>query len=205
MIRNIVRFVVILTLICVASGGGVAITYALFKDPIAGREKNEKKQAIVEVTPEGATVDADKPLAGQPFAPDAVYAARDASGKVVAYAAAGEAQGYASMVRVMASVTPEDLSILRVAVVSQAETPGLGTQVAESKSTYTLWEKLFGPSEPDKTERQINQFLERFPGRKAEQLKDVQAITAATISSNATKRATEQAIERIRKAQENRP
>jgi hypothetical protein len=72
--------------------------------------------------------------------------------------------------------------------------------VAEQKSNFTLWEKLFGPSKAGKTEQLINPFLDQFPGKKPEQFSQVQAITAATITSNATKRAVEQALERIRDA-----
>jgi Na+-translocating ferredoxin:NAD+ oxidoreductase RnfG subunit len=82
-------------------------------------------------------------------------------------------------------------------VASQAETPGLGTRVAEERSTLTLWDKLFGGGD---TERLVNPFLDQFAGKKPEEFKEVHAITAATITSNATKKAAEQAVERIRKA-----
>ncbi len=196
MIRNILRFMIILGVLSVVSGGGVAVLYACFKAKIDDRERLEKKQGILAVCPEGTTVDPDHPLVGAPYAPDAVYAARDPSGKVVAYAASGAAGGYSSTIQVIVGLRADDFTVLHAVVVAQAETPGLGTQVAETKSNYTLWEKLFGPAAPGETERQFNPFLERFQGKKAEEIPDVQGITAATISSSAVKKAVEQAVER---------
>ena len=200
MIRNLAKFVIILGVACLVIGGGVAALYGLYRGDIERRDLAIKEQAIQDVCPEGASVDPEHPIAGVPMAADAVYAARDSAGRTVAYVAQGEAQGYSSLLKVMVGVRAEDLAVLRVVVLSQQETPGLGATVAEQKSNFTLWEKLFGPSKAGKTEQLINPFLDQFPGKKPEQFGQVQAITAATITSNATKRAVEQALERIRDA-----
>jgi Na+-translocating ferredoxin:NAD+ oxidoreductase RnfG subunit len=97
----------------------------------------------------------------------------------------------------MVSARPADLAVLRVVVVAQAETPGLGTTVAETRSTYTLWQKLFGSGE---AEQWVNAFLDQFRGKPLQEFPQIHSITAATITSNATKRAVEQALERIRDA-----
>ena len=200
MIRNLAKFVVILSVACLVIGGGVAALYGVFRGDIERRDLRIKEQAIQDVCPEGASVDPEHPIAGAPMAADAVYAARDSAGRTVAYVAQGEAQGYSSLLKVMVGVRAEDLAVLRVVVLSQQETPGLGATVAEQKSNFTLWEKLFGPSKAGKTEQLINPFLDQFLGKKPEQFGQVQAITAATITSNATKRAVEQAVQRIRDA-----
>jgi RnfABCDGE-type electron transport complex G subunit len=200
MIRNLAKFVVILSLACLVIGGGVAALYGLYRGDIERRDLRIKEQAIQDVCPEGASVDPQAPIAGAPLAADAVYAARDSAGRTVAYVAQGEAQGYSSLLKVMVGVKAKYFSVIRVVVLSQQETPGLGATVAEQKSNFTLWEKLFGPSKAEKTEQLINPFLDQFPGKKPEQFGQVQAITAATITSNATKRAVEQALERIRQA-----
>jgi len=200
MIRNLAKFVVILSVACLVIGGGVAALYGVFRGDIERRDLRIKEQAIQDVCPEGAAVDPQAPIAGAPMAADAVYAARDSAGRTVAYVAQGEAQGYSSLLKVMVGVRAEDLAVLRVVVLSQQETPGLGATVAEQKSNFTLWEKLFGPSKAGKTEQLINPFLDQFSGKKPEQFGQVQAITAATITSNATKRAVEQAVQQIREA-----
>jgi RnfABCDGE-type electron transport complex G subunit len=220
MIRNLIRFVVILSVACLVIGGGVAALYGVFKGDLAARDLQTQTAAIQAVCPPGAAADLDHPIAGRPpdpakgLDPEAVYVVRTYLGPVtvvdgraqpVAYVAAGEAHGYSSVVRVMVSARPADLAVLRVVVVAQAETPGLGATVAEQKSNFTLWEKLFGPSEAGKTEQLINPFLDQFSGKTPDRFGQVQAITAATITSNATKAAVRQAIDRIRTAVEKSP
>jgi len=205
MIRNLLKFAIILGLLSVASGGGVAVIYGCFKGRLDDRTRAEKKQGIQAVCPDGATVDPERPLVGEPYTLEAVYAAGDAEGRTVAYVASGAAGGYSSTVQVIVGVRAEDFAVLRVVVVSQAETPGLGTQVAETRSNFTLWEKLFGPSEAGKTECQFNGFLDRFQGKKAGEIPNVQGITAATISSNATKKAIAEAVERAVRAAKGNP
>lgn len=87
-------------------------------------------------------------------------------------------------------------------VVSHTETPGLGAHVAEHLSTYTLWQKLFGADEPEEF---ISPFLDRFKGKRQDEVAGIQAITAATITSSATKAAVGQALDRIRAARKETP
>ena len=197
MIRNLVKFVVILSVACLVIGGGVAALYGLYRGDIERRELRIKEQAIQDVCPEGASVDPEHPVAGVPMAADAVYAARDSAGGTVAYVAQGEAQGYSSVIKVMVGVRAEDFAVIRIVVLSQQETPGLGATVGETRSTYTLWQKLFGSGE---AEQWVNAFLDQFTGKQAQEFPQIHSITAATITSNATKRAVEQALERIRDA-----
>jgi len=199
MIRNIIRFILILGVVCAVMGGGVAVLYAVFRGDLARREDTAREEALLAACPAGATLDAASPVAGAPFAADAVYAARDASGRAIAYVAGGEASGYSSVVRLVVGVQAADRAIVRVVVVSQAETPGLGANVAEQKSNFTLWEKLFGPSQAGKTEQSLNPFLDQFRGKTVDRLGEVHAMTAATITSNAAKAAVEQAVARIQK------
>jgi Na+-translocating ferredoxin:NAD+ oxidoreductase RnfG subunit len=212
MIRNLIRFVVILSVACLVIGGGVAALYGVFKGDLAARDLQTQTAAIQAVCPPGAAADLDHPIAGRPpdpakgLDPEAVYVVRTYLGPVtvvdgraqpVAYVAAGEAHGYSSVVRVMVSARPADLAVLRVVVVAQAETPGLGTTVAETRSTYTLWQKLFGSGE---AEQWVNAFLDQFTGKQVQEFPQIHGVTAATITSDATKRAVEQALERIREA-----
>jgi len=199
MIRTALKFVVILALVCTLMGSGVAVLYGLWESKIAGRQAAARRAAIRAAVPEGAAVDADHPVAGRAGTESAVYAAKDPQGKTVVYVAAGAAQGYASTVRVMVGARPADkgLVIHTVIVTAQAETPGLGAQVAEHRSTYTLWQKLFGADEPERT---FNPFLHRFEGKTHDDLPGIQAITAATITSNAVKAAVDQALGRIHDA-----
>ncbi len=206
MAGNIVKFVVVLGVVSLAIGGGVAALYGLFADEIGRRDVVQTADRIRDVCPEGTTPDLEHPVTGRPLVPgedldqEAVFPAKDPGGETVAYVAMGAAQGYSSTVKVAVGVRADDLSIVRVAVLAQQETPGLGANVAEKTSNYTLWEKLFGPAEEGKTEQLVNPFLDQFRGNTERQVPDVQGITAATLTSNAVKNAVAQAIDRIRKA-----
>lgn len=199
MIANIFRFVIILGLCCLVMGGGVATLYAVFKGRLEARETAAQQEAITNVCPPGAAVDASAPLVGKPFAEDAVYVAKAADGKPAAYVAGGADPGYSSVVRVMVGATRDGdtLVIYKVAVLSQAETPGLGANIAETRSNYTLWMKLFGSTEPEQT---FTPFIGDFAGKRQDQVQEIQAITAATITSDAVKSAVDQALHRIRGA-----
>lgn len=92
MTRTLLKFVVILALICLLMGGGVAVLYGVWRDQIAERERAATRAAMLAVAPEGAEVDVEKPLAGGTGGPSAVYAARDPSGKTIGYVAGGGAR-----------------------------------------------------------------------------------------------------------------
>ncbi len=206
MTGDIVKFVLILGLVCLVIGGGVAALYGLFAEEIGHREVLQTADRIRTVCPEGTTPDLEHPIVGEPLVPgqpldeEAVFPVKDSGGTTVAYVAMGAAQGYSSTVKVAVGVRARDLSIVRVAVLAQQETPGLGANVAEKTSNYTLWEKLLGPAEEGKTEQLVNPFLDEFRGKAERQVPDIQGITAATLTSNAVKDATAEAIDRIRAA-----
>jgi len=56
MIRNLIKFIIILSLACLVIGGGVAALYGLYRGDIERRELAIKEQAIQDVCPEGAKV-----------------------------------------------------------------------------------------------------------------------------------------------------
>ena len=109
----------------------------------------------------------------------------------------------------MGTLPDDALSIRKVAVLAQQETPGLGTKIADSRSSWTLWEKIH-LARPAGDEELINDFMDQFSADKrnkkgrppltAAELDTVDAITAATITSNAVKNGVRDAVERIRAA-----
>ncbi len=86
------------------------------------------------------------------------YKAHDKDGKFIGVAFKASGKGYSSVIETVAGLTP-DGRITAIKISNQNETPGLGARVAESG------------------------FTKQFANKK--DLKDVQAITGATISSKA--------------------
>ena len=198
--KQAIRFVVILGSICLIMGSGVAIIYAGFRDEIARKERLQFESLLLQVLPTGEGFSAPEPL---PKAGD-VFVVKDSAGKPAAYAAEGAAQGYSSKVRVLVGAgADQQLTIRKVVVISQQETPGLGANISETRSKWTLWQKIgheLGLSGEGQIEQRYNKFLDQFEGKTIKQLDEVDAITAATITSDAVKAAVRLAVERIRQA-----
>jgi RnfABCDGE-type electron transport complex G subunit len=201
MTRSLLKFAVILVLVAAAAGGGTAGLVAIFGNDPANRETAAARDAIIAVAPDGGVVDTARPITGTSMAADAVYEVRGADGRPVAWVAEGEEKGYSGLIRLLVSARrrEERLEVLRVVILAQAETPGLGAQAALEQQKRTLWQKLAGSGGKDAT---LRPFLDRFAGTTQENVEDVQAITAATITSDAVKSAVDQALGRIRKALE---
>ncbi|MBN2584423.1 MAG: FMN-binding protein [Planctomycetes bacterium] len=194
--KQAVRFVIILGIICLVMGSGVALIYAKFKDTIAARDEEQRAALRLQVLPGGEGFSKPEPLPG---ASD-VYVVKADDGRPAAYAAEGAAQGYSSTVQVMVGVAAdEQLTVRKVVVLYQQETPGLGANISEAKSTYNLWQKI-GVQSSAEAEKTYNEFMDQFDAKSVGQLDQVDAMTAATITSNAVKTAVRRAVERVRQA-----
>lgn len=133
----------ILTIVSLLAAIGVSSTFLLTKGTIKKKELAVRTEALYTVLPglEGSPVEIT-PLNSADH--DRVYKSMDKSGQIVGYAASGEAQGYSSKIKVMVGVDPEFEKILGIKILSQNETPGLGTKMTEVESTTTLWSLIYG-------------------------------------------------------------
>lgn len=209
--RRALHYAAILGVICVIVGFGVGYSYERMRARIDRKTIEVTLQALADVLP-GNTVLPWRTLGGVPASdPDAVFVGLDDRGETLGYAAAAEQQGYSSKVRVIVGVKPDldplgETTIIAVRVVSQQETPGLGTRIEERQSSRSFWDVVTftGGEETFRAP-----FLDQFAGKtynKLEVIKmddgsgRVQAVTAATISSTATTEAVRKAVERIRAA-----
>lgn len=170
---TLMNMVAVLFGITLVASAGVGLVNMITVDPIARAEEQAKADALRQVLPafdkttdEGLTIDE---------IPVTVFTAtRD--GEVAGYAVeALSKNGFGGEVRLMVGFAPGG-EVLNVNVLRQTETPGLGTKMAE----------------------QDNVLLRSVRGKNLEQMKlvdgklavkkdggDVDALTAATISSRA--------------------
>lgn len=198
--KTAIRFMVILGVLCVAAGGGVALLYAVFQQPIADKKVQQYRATLQELFPE---MDKAEVLAGRDTedTSDDVTRILAADGQVLGYAAQGHKQGYSSDVKVLVGFAPDGKTILKVAILEQQETPGLGANAALTRSKWTLWQKiasLFGGS--SQAEPMENAFLDQFVKRTPDDLKQIDAMTAATITSEAVKHGVRTAAEDVLQA-----
>jgi electron transport complex protein RnfG len=117
------------------------------------------------------------------------YAGSDKS-KIAGYVFKAEAKGYSSVIETMVGVRP-DFRISGLKILSQNETPGLGARIEERRTSETIFtaiKNLFRQKrEPAKKVKPW--FQEQFKGKQIKELElkegRIEAITGATISSEA--------------------
>jgi electron transport complex protein RnfG len=178
-VKDILKMVVVLTLICAASGFTLALVHGVTKEPIEyARLKNIKEPAVKEVL-SGYSNDPIKDRLSFPVGQDkkgrpvelTVFPAKK-DGKTFAVAFESSGGGYNGPIGVMVGVNLADNQLSGISVVSHAETPGLGARITES------------------------QFTESFAGKdlgKELAVEDIHAISGATFSTKGVVDAVNQA------------
>jgi len=187
--RDILRLVIVLTCICVASAVALAKIYDLTKGPIAHQKRLEVLRGIKTVLPPYDN-EPDRDVVKLPMGVDkkgeeiqgVFYRARK-GGRLMGVAfRVTSPEGYGGTIEVMVGVVP-DGTIHGVEVLSHLETPGLGAKIDEAK------------------------FKERFKKRSLSNTTwavkkdagDIDGITGATISSRAVIKALKEGLEFYRK------
>jgi electron transport complex protein RnfG len=178
------NMVLSLTLISLGASACLGFVYELTKEPIALSVLNKKLEAIRQVVPEftnNPNEDMYRLPTGEGDSLDIYPAKKD--GQVIGYAVSTYSRtGFSGNISLMAGFKPNG-TIIKITVLEQKETPGLGTKMAE-------------PSFKD-------QFNDKNPAEFRLKVKKdggpVDAITAATISSRAFCDAVQRAYNTLQK------
>lgn len=177
--KDILKMVVVLTLICAVSGLTLAAVYDVTKGPIEyARLKNVKEPAVKAVL-SGYDNDPIKDRVQIPIGTDkkgkpvnlVVFPAKK-GGKTFAVAFEGTGSGYGGNIGVMVGINLADNNVSGISIVGHSETPGLGARITET------------------------QFTDSFKGKSlAKELTtdDINAISGATLSSKGSVAAVNQA------------
>ncbi len=172
-LTNMVLVLLAITAIASASVGGV---YILTKEPIAIANENAKKAALAQVLP--SFEQTEMTVVSLDDLDLEVYTATTA-GEVVGYAInTATMKGFSGLFRLMVGLDT-DGKIINVNVLSHSETPGLGSKMADEGNSLLS-------SVKDKNIGEINWAMTKNGG-------DIEALTAATISSVAYADAIERA------------
>jgi len=193
-VREFLKLAGTLTVIALVASLGLSAAYKATHEIKEQYDREAREGARRDVLPgaEDAVfeeVPTDSIVDGQPFV---YYAARAAAGspEVLGYTLTAYGKGYSSTIVAMVGVDPS-FAVTGLRIISQRETPGLGTKVQEVLSKNTLWQVLSGRAVEEIGARPW--FEVQFEGRDAEGLKVVKsrsedgilAITGATVSSEA--------------------
>ena len=174
--NNFVRYAATLAIICLAASGLLSVVYNITQPRIVAQAKMEEEAALKDVFPAAARFEplkeGDETL---------YYKALDTDGAVAGYAFRAEKKGYSSVIVTMVGMA-RDGTIERIKILSQNETPGLGTRIVEVLQKETIWDVLLRRVRISEKPRPW--FQVQFDGKPHEALdEDVEAITGATISS----------------------
>ena len=178
------NMVLSLTLIALGSSAGLGFVYEFTKEPIALSVLNKKLDAIREVVPGFDNNPNDEMFRLPTGEGDSleIYPARK-DGEIVGYAVNTYTNtGFSGYINLMAGFKP-DGTIINISVLTQKETPGLGTKMTEPG---------FKDQFNDKNPAEFQLKVKKDGG-------PVDAITAATISSRAFCDAVQRAYNTLQK------
>ena len=183
--NKIVKMVLVLSITGAVSGGILAQVFH-FADPlIQENRKKELREAIFVVLSEAK--DYTTLEKGNDKEKIVVYKGIDADGKLVGIAFIADGGGFQGNIRIMVGLSTDYLKLKGIKVLEQNETPGLGNRIKEP-----AFEDQFRGLE-------IKPKVEYIKYRKPEKPNQVQAITGATISSEAVVKNINNAVERVLK------
>jgi Na+-translocating ferredoxin:NAD+ oxidoreductase subunit G len=182
--NNLFMPAIILCVICLITIGLLAVTYGATADARKMQAEIAANANRMALFPDAASFDPVNgvDLAAYPGVVDA-YLAKDAGGSLLGYLVTAQYRGYGGAVPVLAAFGT-DAKILRLKVLTNEETPGLGKKV-EAAAFLNQFKGLG-----------VTQDLSVYPHETGKYIID--AIAGATISSRAVTGAVNAAIQLIR-------
>lgn len=153
--KEMTRYGLTLALICTAASASLAAVNSFTKSRIVEQAKAEEEASLKDVLPGAAHFEPVKSGSDVIY-----YKAHNKEGQMIGVAFKAKGKGYSSDIETMVGMEKEG-KILAIKILSQNETPGLGSRVSESD------------------------FTGQFSNKSIQNLNEVEAITGATISSRA--------------------
>ncbi|MBI5554243.1 MAG: RnfABCDGE type electron transport complex subunit G [Elusimicrobia bacterium] len=173
-LKQLVKFGLLLMLVCSLAAAALAYTYAKTKPVIEQRKIETEKEAIQSVFPQAAEIKIvikDKENFKVVF---------DQNQKELGVAMKAAPAGYGGPIEMLVGVTREG-KVSAIKIMNQNETPGLGTKTTEPK----FYEQFAGKQDQELA-------LKKDGGA-------IEAITAATISSRAVAKGVQAAVDKVLK------
>ena len=177
--RKSVQMVLVLSIVGIVSGGALVGIYRYAQPRIEENKKREIRQAIFEVVPEAKsyeTITKDNQL---------IYKGLDSSGNLVGYAFIGEGAGYQGKIEIMIGMDSILDKTTGIQILESIETPGLGAKITLEPFRDQFRKLLVLP------------FIELIK-KETKEPNQIQAITGATISSQAVVDILNKTIEEVR-------
>lgn len=193
------KFPIVLAVIGLLSASSLAGLYKLTLPQKEALKVKQTEEALFAVVPGAREFDSIEEA--DPELP-VYYVAKDENGKTTGYAVGGEGQGYGGPISIMVGVDPS-FKITGIKIFAQKETPGLGDKIVEVLSKKTWKTVLTGTSPDESTLRpyfQVQFENKNVPLKLKRNGGEIEAITGATISSQAVVNAVNLAVLRLQDA-----
>ncbi len=175
---NYFRYAAILGIICLAASGLLSVVFNITQPKILAQKLKDEADSLKDAFPQASDFKAVKEGEETIY-----YNALDKNNEIIGYCFVAVKKGYSSDIATMVGMNKEGV-ISRIKILSQNETPGLGTRIAEVAQKVTLWDIVFKRAKPGELPRPW--FQAQFDGKNIDGLDGtVQVITGATISSRA--------------------
>lgn len=182
--NQIVKFGLILSIICVIASGFLSTVNLATREKIKQQKFAEQQAALKEVMPQAESFEPVKD--GEAIF---YYRALDSAKNIIGYCFLAQGKGYSSVIEAMAGMDTKGV-ISGIKILSHNETPGLGSKITAIDDETTLFDAMTGRERTKPKPKPW--FGQRFSGKNATELeKKVEAITGATISSGAVIKAVE--------------
>jgi electron transport complex protein RnfG len=176
--NNFIRFAATLGIICLASSGLLSVVHNITKPKILLVQQKEEEEALKEAFPEGKKFEPVKKAEEILY-----YNVKNQKGVLLGYVFKASQRGYASDIVTMVGLNL-DGKIANIKILSQNETPGLGTKIVEVISKETIWDVVLRKVHIEKKPQ--SWFQAQFRDKEVGTLnQEVDTITGATISSSA--------------------
>ncbi len=156
-------------------GTALAVVEESLKGRIQQNAEDRLERAILDVVPGGVRSEAAPPEV------DHVWRVLDSNEQTIGWAVATETAGFADRIRLMVGLSPDQSSVLGVAILESRETPGLGERIREPE--------FLAQPEGLQTATPIEVIK---PGQSAEQ--PIDALSGATISSRAIAKGVNESV-----------
>ncbi|MDD5584121.1 MAG: RnfABCDGE type electron transport complex subunit G [Candidatus Omnitrophica bacterium] len=165
--KEMIRYGFILAVICIVASGLLAMVNSLTHAKIIAQAQAEEEAGLKQVIPSAVRFEPVTSDSGVVY-----YKAYDSASAARGVVFKASAKGYSSTIDTLVGMASNG-TVIGIKILSQNETPGLGTRVAEAAFT--------------------NQFINK------KDISDVQTISGATISSRAVIESVKRKADEIKK------
>ena len=166
--KDTVKYGFILGFICFLASSVLAVVYGIAEPKILAQKQKEHETALSEVLPQSGGFQAY-------YENNAIlyYAAYDPNKRLNGFVIKTYAKGYSGAIEAVVGLTL-NLEIADIKIISQNETPGLGSRITEKP------------------------FLGQFKGKTVDGVPEIHAIAGATVSSSALLRSVREKISAVK-------